>query len=75
MTFAPAMGIACLQFLTYACWFIAALGLAGAVRHWVAPTGDISVQAMLMVTGVFTIGALGCRWATRKLRRMVGIDD
>jgi hypothetical protein len=75
MVFAPAMAIACLQFLSFACWFVAALGVIGAIRHTVAPTGEISVATMGAIAAGFSIAALACRWAVGKVRQAAGAKD
>jgi hypothetical protein len=72
MVFAPAMGIACLQALSWLCLLVAALALAAVIRQAVAPSGNIELGQMLAVAAVFGAGGFGCRWGAAALRRVAG---
>ncbi|MGL4636551.1 MAG: hypothetical protein ACRCWF_11265 [Beijerinckiaceae bacterium] len=71
MIFAPAMGIACFQVLAGLSFFVAVLSFGAVVKQWILPTGDISIQQMLLISGIFTAGGVGCILAIRLIRRMV----
>ena len=71
MTFAPAMGIACLQVLGGLCFVVAALTGIMVVKHLVAPLGDVSVPSLLTISGLFVLGGLACLWAAKRLLRLV----
>jgi hypothetical protein len=71
MIFAPAMGIACFQVLAGLSFFVAVLSFGAVVKQWIAPTGDISIPQMLLISGIFAAGGIACLLGVRLIRRMM----